>query len=107
MNVARKVDQACSKAEDDPERSASDIARRRAELCEQAMTQLANFKPFEVAERALCESIGSLERLDYRDPHQVQMLQTLTQARKELREGIESTKRLVQERCRVRDRVFV
>ncbi len=42
------------------------------------MIQLANFKPFEIAEKALNESIGSLERLSDRDPHQVQMLQTLT-----------------------------
>ncbi len=67
------------------------------------MTQLANFKPFEIAEKALSDNISSLERLDYRDPHQVQMLQTLTQARKDLREGVEATKRLVRERCKIRE----
>ncbi len=53
----------------------------------------------------MSESIGSLERLSYRDPQQVKMLQTLTQALKDLREGVKATKRLVRERCKVREHV--
>jgi hypothetical protein len=70
------------------------IARRRAEICERTLIQLANFRSFEIAERALSESISSLERLSCRDPQQVQMLERLTQALKDLREGVEATKRL-------------
>jgi hypothetical protein len=56
-NLARKVDLGCTEAEEDPKLSASSIARRRTELCEQALTQLANFRPLEIAEKAFGENI--------------------------------------------------
>ena len=102
----RKVDLSCSEAEENPEISVSGIARRRAELCERTLIQLANFKLFETAEQAFNESIGSLERLSERNPEQVQMLQTLKQALADLREGIPATQQLVRERCKMRERVF-
>jgi hypothetical protein len=84
--VVRKVDRSCSDAEDDSELSASGIGRRRAEICDQALGTLVNFKALEIAEKALIESIDALERLSYGDPQQVQMHQTLTQARDDPRE---------------------
>ena len=51
-----------------------------------------------VAEQSLSETIGSLERLSDRDPEQVELCQKLKQAREDLREGVEATKRLVRER---------
>jgi hypothetical protein len=50
--LVRKVDLSCSEAEKNAEISVSGIARRRAKLCERTLIQLANFKPFETAERA-------------------------------------------------------
>jgi hypothetical protein len=43
------------------------------------------------------ENIEALERLSHRDPKQAQMLQMLIQAREELAEGVEATKRLIQD----------
>ncbi len=97
-NVVRKVDS---------EVSVSATVRQLGAICERTLIQLANFKPFEIAEKALSDNISLLEKLDYRDPQQVQMLKTLTRALKDLREGVEATKRLVRERCKVRDRVPV
>jgi hypothetical protein len=106
QDLGRNVDRSCSEAEQDSELGVSGIARRRTELCEQALIQLANFRPFEIAERALSESIGSLERLNDRNPAQVQMLQKLKQALTDLREGIPATQQMVRERCKVRDGVY-
>ena len=92
QDVGRKLD--CSFTE-----ATSGIACRR----DQALRKLVNFQPFEIAEKALTENIDALERLSYRDPQQVQMHQTLTQARDDLREGVEATKRPVRERCKMRE----
>jgi hypothetical protein len=78
----RKVDAACLKAEEDLELNASGIAHRRAEFCDQALRTLLNFRPFEIAEKALSENIDALVRLSNRGPEQVQMLQKLTQDNK-------------------------
>jgi hypothetical protein len=92
----------CGEAEE-LELSADGIGCHRAEICHQALHQLTNFRLFEIAERALTELIDSLERLSYRDPQQVEMHQKT----KNLQEGVEAAKRLVRERCKIRDRVFV
>jgi hypothetical protein len=68
-----------------------------AGACEQALKQLLNFGTFDTAEKALMESIEALERLSHRDPKQAQMLQMLIQAREDLGEGVEATKRLIQD----------
>ena len=101
--VVRRLDIACCEAEHDREPSVGGIARRRAELCDQALRKLANFRPFDIAQKALSENIVALERLSNRDPAQVQMLEKLTQALHDLREGIAATRRMVLERCKVRE----
>ncbi len=105
--LVRNVDIACAEVEQDRELSAGAIARQRAEICDRALIQLANFRSSEVAERALSEGIGSLEKLSYRDQHQVQMHQKLMKALADLHEGVEATKRLVRERCKMRENTFV
>jgi hypothetical protein len=71
------------------------IARRRAELGRQALAELASFRLFEIAEKAVSENIDFL-----RDAPQMQ--QQLTKALNELREGVAATKRMVLERCEMR-----
>jgi hypothetical protein len=105
--LVQKVDLSCSEVEEDPEISVNGIARGRAEICDQALRKLGNFRLLEIAEKALTESIDALERLSNRDPAQVRLLEMSKQAREDLREGVEATKRLVRERCKIRDRVFV
>jgi hypothetical protein len=100
--LIRQTDFACSKAEEDSELNASGIGRRRAEVCDRTVTQLANFGLFEIAEHALNESISTLERLSYRDPEQVRTLEKLKEALTDLREGIPASQRMVRERCKVR-----
>jgi hypothetical protein len=102
-SLVRQADLACSKAEDDPELNVSGVSRRRAEICDRTMITLANFKLFEIAEKALSENIDALERLSERDPEQIQMLQKLKQTREDLREGVESTRRMLFERCKIRE----
>jgi hypothetical protein len=102
-NLIRKVDLDCAEAEQDRELAAGGIAHRRAELCDQAMTKLANFRLLEIAEKALINNINALERLSDRDPEQGQMHQKLTRALEDLRAGIEATRRMVQERCKMRE----
>lgn len=96
-------DVACGEAEHDREPSAGGIARRRAKLCDQALRTLANFRPFDIAQKALSENIVALETLNYRSPEQVKMLQKVTQALPHLQEGIEATRRMVLERCKMRE----
>jgi hypothetical protein len=101
------VDFRCCEAEQDRELFAGGLSRRRAEIYDQAMITLAHFKPFAIAEKALIENIDVLERLSDRDPEQIQMHQKLKQGLRELKEGVEATKRMVLERCRVRESASV
>ena len=107
QGLVREVDLACREAERDREHSAGGIARRRAELCDQAMSKLTDFGPFEIAEKALTQNIDALERLSDPDPQQAQMLQKLARALEDLRAGIEATRRMLQERCKVRESVSI
>jgi hypothetical protein len=107
QDLVRSVDTACIEAEQSHELSAGAIARRRAELCEQALRKLVNFAAFEVAEKALSENIVALQELSDRDPQQAQVLHELTQALHDLREGIEATRRMVLDRYKVREGVSV
>ena len=106
-DLIRGVDVACLEAEQDRELSATAIRRRRAELCDRALAKLVNFRPFDVAQKALTEEIVALERLSLPDAEQSQMLQKLKQARTDLDEGVSATQRMLQERCKVRDGVLV
>jgi hypothetical protein len=70
--------------------------------------QLANFRLLDIAEKALAGDIDAPEGLEDRNPQQVQTLLKLKQTRVDLQEGIvEATKRLVLERCKVREQVYV
>ncbi len=105
-HLVQKADLECSQAEEDHELSASGIARRRSEICNQALRKLVNFPAFEIAEKALIANIEALEWLNYRDPEQVEMLEMSKQALRDLREGISATRRMLEERCTARKRVF-
>ena len=52
QDLIRSVDVACMKARQDRELSAGGIARR-AEICDQALSKLVNFRAFEIAEKAM------------------------------------------------------
>ncbi len=106
-DLIRDVDVSCVEAEQNPDLSASAIARRRAELGDQTLSKLVNFRSFEVAEKAMTESIDALERLSDLDPGQALMHQKLMTALKDLREGIEATRRMLLERCKMREGIFV
>ncbi len=105
QDFVRKVDRDCTRAEENKELSATAIRRRRAELCEQALRKLTDFRPFDIAEKALIESLNALGRLSAPDAQQSRIQEALTKALTDLREGIEATRRMVLERCKVRERV--
>ena len=46
QDLVRSLDVACLEAEHDREPPAGGIARRRAELCDQALRKLVNFQTF-------------------------------------------------------------
>jgi hypothetical protein len=89
------------------ELSAEAIRKRRAEICDKAMTKLTNFETFDIAEKALIDDIDLREGLSVRSPQQVQMQEKLKQALRDLREGVEATRRMLKERCKVRERAFI
>jgi hypothetical protein len=103
QNHVRKVDLGCLEAEQDRKSLASGIARRRTEVCDKAMAELVNFRPFQIAERVVTDKIDLLERRTGVDAQQAQMQQNLTKALADLREGVEATKRMVLERCKMRE----
>lgn len=107
QDFVRDVDLGCLKAEQDRELSAGAIARRRAEICDQAMIKLANFPAFHIAEKTLSENIVALERLRNRDADQVQLLQKFKQALRDLQEGVEATRRMGRKRCKMREGISV
>lgn len=102
QDLVRRLDVACVEVEQSCELSAGDIARRRANFCDQALRKLVNFAAFEIAAKALSENIVVLERLSARDPEQARMLQKLTQALHDLRQGIDAARRMVLGRCKMR-----
>jgi len=106
-DLIRKVDQACIEAEQNKELSAAGIGRRRAEICDQALRKLANLAAFEIAEKALTENFDALERLSNPNPEQAKTHDKLKHALRDLREGVEATRRTVLERCKVRERATV
>ena len=107
QDLVRSVDVACTEVEQSRQLSAGAIAHRRAELCDQALRKLANFQPFDIAEKTLTQNIDELERLNNRNPEQAQMLQKLAQALNDLREGIAATRRMVLDRCKMRSKKIV
>jgi hypothetical protein len=104
--LVRDVDCNCLEAEQNKKLSTRELRESRAVICNQAIGKLVNFAAFEVAERALSENIVALERLS-RNPEQVQMLQKMKQAQRDLQEGIEATRRMILDRCKMREHVPV
>jgi hypothetical protein len=100
--LVRKVDNNCAEVEQKTDISAEEIARRRTARGRQALNELANFKPFRIAEQAAIKDIEFLKNLDTRTPHQAQMYQRMTKALDELRYGIGATERALRERCDMR-----
>ncbi len=66
-----------------------------------------SFRSFEIAEKVLTENIDALEKLTAPDAQQSQIHQTLTKALGDLPEGVEATRRMVLDRCKIRERVNV
>jgi hypothetical protein len=104
QNLVGKVDLGCLEAERDRDSSTSSIVHRRTQICEKAMTELVNFRLFQIAEKAVTEKIDLLEKRTGVDTQQAQMQLNLTIALVDLREGVEATKRMVRERCKMRER---
>jgi hypothetical protein len=107
QDLVRDVDLACLQVEKNKEFSSDAIRQRSAGICDKTMTKLANFNAFGIAEKALVDNITLLERLSNPDPQQAQMRDNLNQALRDLREGVEATRRMVQERCKIRERASV
>ena len=62
QGLVRTVDLHCAEAEQNHDFSAAGITRRRVELGRQALTELANFKPLQAAEKATLDNIEYLEK---------------------------------------------
>jgi hypothetical protein len=107
QDLVRKTDIDCLQIEQNAEFSTDAIRKRRSEICDQAMAKLVSFKTFGTAEKALINDIELLNGLSVRSPEQVQMHAKLKQAIQDLREGVEATRRMLQERCKVRERASV
>jgi hypothetical protein len=107
QDLVRGVDHECLKVEQNHELSADAVRKRRAAICEAALRKLVNFGPLEIAEKAMNENVDALGRLSDRSQKQVEMHTTLRRALRDLPEGVEASRRMVQERCKVRERVSV
>jgi hypothetical protein len=95
--LVRRVDEGCCEIEQ--ETGSAGIEARRSELGTRTLTHLANFRPFEIADKTASDKINSLERQAERSPEQVRMYEMLVKARAELREGVKATRRALVERC--------
>jgi hypothetical protein len=98
-SLIRDVDNACLQVEQDKELSGPAVRHQRALTCDRALGKLIEFRPLQVAERALSEDINALERLSERNLKQSEMLRQLKVALSDLQEGIEATRRMVLDRC--------
>ena len=90
--MLRVLDDAYHRAEQNADLKPEAIARRRKELGDQALSKLAAFQPLQTAERAVDQSINSLEP---------KMQNLSRKALDELREGVAATRRAVVERCQM------
>lgn len=97
--LARTVDENCAAAEGNRDLSPDAIRRQRAAIGGQALTELVSFRPFQIAEKVVTENIEFLE--NSQAPHLEKA--RLSKALQELREGIAATKRMLLERCKLRE----
>jgi hypothetical protein len=68
---------------------------------------MVNFRAFDVAQKALPENINTLQRLTAPDAQQSQMHQTMSKALEDLEEGLQATRRMVLDRCKMRESASV
>ena len=92
-NMLRILDERCEQAERDTDLKPESISRRRIQLGEEALAELAVFEPLHRAERAVDERIKHLDT-------KTQTL--LATALDEVREGVAATQRAVIQRCQMR-----
>jgi hypothetical protein len=102
QHVVRDADVQCLQVEENKEFSSDAIRRHRAQICDKTMTKLNSLKAFHIAEKALLDNIDLLERLSELDSQQAQMHEKLKNAVRDLREGVEATRRMALVRCKVR-----
>jgi len=105
--LGRRLDERCMEVERDTALDRKSIERQRNELGSAALLELSSFKPFQIADKAASEEINLLEQQPYRTAQEVQAYNALIKARADLREGIPATRRLVLERCKMRERAAV
>jgi hypothetical protein len=103
-DFARELDDRCIRVLQTAKLGPDQIAQRRRELGGEAADQLANYGPLRIAEQAAAKEIAQFNQREDLTPQQAQMKQRLLNALHELDGGVAATKRLVQERCGMRDR---
>ena len=91
--MLRVLDDAYHRAEQNADLKPEAIAPRRKELGDEALSKLVAFQPLQTAERAVDQSINSLEP---------KMQNLLRKALDESRDGVAATRRAVVERCQMR-----
>ena len=92
-SLARSVDDKCHQVERNTDLKPENISRRRIQLGEEALAELAAFEPLHRAERAVDEHIKHLD---------TKTQNLLARALDEVREGVAAAQRAVIERCQVR-----
>ena len=92
-SLVRSVDDDCDKVEHDSHLKPESISRRRIQLGEEALAELAVFEPLHRAERAVDEHIKHLD---------TKTQNLMARALDEVREGVAATQRTVIERCQMR-----
>ena len=106
-SFVRAVDNNCDEIETKADLGRDGIDRDRAEFGYQALRELANFKPLNIAKQAATREIGLLQKSgESLTSEQVHFKQILTKAVEELRAGVSATERLVLERCKLREKAL-
>ena len=91
--MLRVLDERCEHTERDTDLKPESISRRRIQLGEKALAELAVFEPLHRAERSVDEHITHLD---------TKTQNLLARALDEVREGVAATQRAVIERCQMR-----
>ena len=92
-SMLRVLDERCEHVERDTDLKPESISRRRIQLGEEALAELAVFEPLHRAERAVDEHIKHLD---------TKTQNLMARALDEVREGVAATQRAVIERCQMR-----
>ena len=92
-SMLRVLEERCDRVERDTDLKPESISRRRIQLGEEALAELAAFEPLHRAERAVDEHVK------HRDTKTQNLM---ARALDEVREGVAATERAVVERCQMR-----